>query len=505
MKTVNKLINFFTSTYYDNIKYKHATASLLKIFFERANKTTQTVSNLGNVYRNSKWSDLKIQNIKTTHVWSFIKTFMLFILLFISLYLIVFRLDNSSSSTFLKPLAFAWSYVADWTIYLFTLISLFFYYLQAKVTSYLDKVYATVFGSTLFNNDLPAPINNINNNSEQVSNKLEVAFSPIHVNLKGAENVVRQAYRVSDVMIELNQTTPKLSSDYPLFKNTNRVISAYLEVSRPSIPKSQETFSLSKLESSFTEKVESSLANSVYKLRLDGNSLTKANTNSDLSNILDYSINENLSVAKQSRWLLRSLPVSECLSNSNFTYTQAKLLVGNAAHNSLISSKNIWASSKANDLFSISSAGFNNSLSTNSIKLSSLVNYFEDSRSFINKKSYFTLQPRFSTTSLNYTLSNNISTDQPLVYNLNDAMLLDFNLVLLSNTLSAGSSSLLSNSHQSDLGDNLFITSDYLNYFTASHDNFVISLNTTNFSNNASFNFFDIQELDNSFCSNITL
>jgi hypothetical protein len=102
-------------------------------------------------------------------------------------------------------------------------------------------------------------------------------------------------------MVELNQTAPKLDGNYPLFQNTNRVISAYLEVSRPSIPRSQEAFSLSKLELSFTEKVEASLANSAYKLRLDGNSLTKANVNSDLPNVLDYSINENLSVAKQSR------------------------------------------------------------------------------------------------------------------------------------------------------------------------------------------------------------
>ena len=109
---MNKLVNFFTSTYYDNIKYKHSTASLLKIFFERANKTTQTVASLGNVYRNSKWSDLKVQNIKVTHIRGFLVALVLFISFIILCYLLVFRSENSTISTLLKPLTFLWSYLS---------------------------------------------------------------------------------------------------------------------------------------------------------------------------------------------------------------------------------------------------------------------------------------------------------------------------------------------------------------------------------------------------------
>ena len=502
MRTINKLINFFTSTYYDNIKYKHSTASLLKIFFERANKTTKTVANLGNVYRNSKWSDLKIQNIKTTHVWSFTKTFILLTLIFILFYLTVFRLDNSLFTTFIKPLALVWSYIADWTIYFFTLISLFFYYLQARLTSYLNKIYSSIFGNFLFSNNLPTSTDSNNTNSNLVC-KSDLSLVSDRVNLKGAENIVRHAYKVSDLMLKLNQTELRITTQYPLFKNTNRLISAYLEVSKPNHTQSYKTFSLSNLESSFIQKLDLSLSNSVYKLNLNSNYLNSSNNS--LTNILDYSINENLSVAKQSRWLLRNIPVSECLSNSNFTYTQAKSLLGNASYNSLISSKNIWASNKANNLLFVSLSSFNESLNASSTELSSLINYFEDSRNFINKKAYYTLQPRLNTTKLVPIVSLDNSLANEPILTLQDTILLDLNLLLLGNTLSAGSYINITNNLNSVNNANLFTSNDYLTYFTNSHDNFVISLNNTSFNNNHSFSFFNIQKLNTILNPNIIL
>ena len=155
---MNKLVNFFTSTYYDNIKYKHSTASLLKIFFERANKTTQTVASLGNVYRNSKWSDLKVQNIKVTHIRGFLVALVLFISFIILCYLLVFRSENSTISTLLKPLTFLWSYFADWTVYFFTSISLFFYYIQLKVSCYMNSIYSALFNRKFSNQSSTVPV-----------------------------------------------------------------------------------------------------------------------------------------------------------------------------------------------------------------------------------------------------------------------------------------------------------------------------------------------------------
>jgi hypothetical protein len=64
MSLKDQLINFFTTKYYNNLKYSNRTLAALRIFFERTTKYTTSMSTLGNVYRNSKWSDFKVQNIK---------------------------------------------------------------------------------------------------------------------------------------------------------------------------------------------------------------------------------------------------------------------------------------------------------------------------------------------------------------------------------------------------------------------------------------------------------
>ena len=47
-----------------SLKVNNNITSYLKIFFERSNKLSNTVSSFGNVFKNSKWSDFQTQNIK---------------------------------------------------------------------------------------------------------------------------------------------------------------------------------------------------------------------------------------------------------------------------------------------------------------------------------------------------------------------------------------------------------------------------------------------------------
>ena len=55
----------------------------LKIFFERLTKVPTTFTALGNTYRNSKWTDLSIQNIKIKHI-SDLRLFSFLIILFLA-------------------------------------------------------------------------------------------------------------------------------------------------------------------------------------------------------------------------------------------------------------------------------------------------------------------------------------------------------------------------------------------------------------------------------------
>lgn len=367
----------------------------------------------------------------------------------------------------------------------------------------------TVVGKSLSTDQDYLPIDAMNptNNANTSKPFSGFEFSSHHLNLKGSETVVRQAYRVSDVMLELSYKPADEMRGYVALKGANRVISAYLETTKIKSSSSRfKPFRLTDLEVSFIDNIGLSSSGLAYKTRLDANSLAKSYSDKNLSNLIDYSINENLSVAKQSRWLLRNLPVSECLSNSNFTYTQAKSLIGNPVYNSTISSKNIWASSNINNMATRISTNPTNFLSTHSGNLSSLINYFEDSRSFLNKKAYFTLQPRFNSTTLSTSINNltNATSTKHSFADMQEVLLLDANLLLLGNTLSSGNS-MYDNTNVNQSQGSLFVSSDYLNYFTSSHDSFVISLNTTNTTCNDSFKFFSSQELGKSFDYKVNL
>ncbi len=54
MRYIDKIVNYFASSYMNNSKLKNYPSALLRLFFERNNKLVNTISNLGNVFKNSK-------------------------------------------------------------------------------------------------------------------------------------------------------------------------------------------------------------------------------------------------------------------------------------------------------------------------------------------------------------------------------------------------------------------------------------------------------------------
>ena len=73
---------------------------------------------------------------------------------------------------------------------------------------------------------------------------------------------------------------------------------------------------------------------------------------------------------------------------------------------------------------------------------------------------------------------------------LSEALFLDMNTLLAGNTLSYNVPNTNKSFSYTNSNSNLFLTNDYLNYFSSSLDNFVISLNSTSANNTISFNFY---------------
>lgn len=368
---------------------------------------------------------------------------------------------------------------------------MFFYNLQVRLENYVNQLHLFIFGGakTCLKEDLPTP----NKVEEVISNeekKLVTNFMSKNPNLKGAEGLVKHAYKVSNIMIELSHD-PQIRKQTVNFTGTNRVISAYLEVSSNNSTARTPAFALHNLESSFIDSIDSGMSSMAYKLRLNGKSLASSNVDKILHTAVNQSISDSLSIAKQTRWLTRNLPVSECLSVSNFTYTQAKILVGNPLFNSAASSKNIWSSSKANDLLLFAGLPSDIALHGSNVTQSSAINHFEDSRSYLNKKAYITLQPGLNITALSSAIGGPSTSFENYsnVSSQTELLPLDMNTLLASTTLSSGSVIVPVFSGNNITERNLLLTDDYLNYFVSSYDNLVISLNTTNVgrSNNLGF------------------
>jgi hypothetical protein len=77
MRLYKSLFTLLTSTYLSNARYNNNVAAYLRLFFERNTKLTSPAELFGNVFRNSKWSDLKKINIKVSFWETFINTLLL--------------------------------------------------------------------------------------------------------------------------------------------------------------------------------------------------------------------------------------------------------------------------------------------------------------------------------------------------------------------------------------------------------------------------------------------
>jgi hypothetical protein len=168
------------------------------------------------------------------------------------------------------------------------------------VNNYLNNLYASLFG---YNNtqDLPSETSLPAVVKEQNTNKLDVSFSNNNVNLDDADTLIRQAYKVSDIMTELSYTPTDLKGKSPIFQNTNRIVSAYLEVCGTEIKRVSANFNLYSLESNFIDNVSSGVDSLAYKISLNAKDMNVNGSDNSLHTILHYSIEQNLSVGKQTR------------------------------------------------------------------------------------------------------------------------------------------------------------------------------------------------------------
>ena len=457
MKFSSKFINFFSSKYYSNIKYNHSFASLLRIFFERAAKFQNTVSNLGNVYRNSKWSDLKVQNIKQLHLTSFVTILLSSIALLIFLFQIIFVFDATSYSSLTSVLFWPIVYSLDILSYAWLCIALALYTASNKA----QLTFSTYFYDVVISRSSLAPTKNIN--LRAISASIDIPSSITSNNID--KNWIELAHSLYRAKLSLNITTPTavnsntlVSVDPSLPSN----LSIFLRTNGSSYIATSQVTPLSSNRIKYYANASSASLNSVgFNNNLTLSAL--ASSNSLLAHSYENAIKENLSVANQTRWALKMSPVSHKLINDNFNFTQAKSLIGSSVVNSLSSSNNIWNSSNLQNVSNLEGLLLPSNLTN--------LNSFEDSRLWVSKK--YSFSSSTADYSLFYTASNPVDiTSENNYKSVLSAYLLDYEL--MSSNLSLFSTI---QQKQSSL-DSLLYTPDSTVY-QDSYNNYLLALSST--------------------------
>lgn len=314
MSSLNKVICFFTTKYYNNLKYSNRILSTTRIFFERTTKFTQTLSSLGNVYRSSKWSDLSAQNIKFSSLRQYASAILGFILTILVLFLMV-RSYNFS----LKDILFLFTNILytiqDVLYYLILIMLSFINFIFLKLSFLIKKIVPLPFHKGVPTS--PTPSASVGSTYKPGSRG--VPLSDLKFSNKGLPNLWQDDIILSTLFLQKSLLLlPKLDYQMPPLLTSRRdyVVSLNLSNNDPvnkEIPlilynNSRNEFLLKKQSRGFGMLQSESKLLSFYKNKefsimstLSPNYLTFSNLDfMDYKSIIS-NVNNNLVLAKQSR------------------------------------------------------------------------------------------------------------------------------------------------------------------------------------------------------------
>ena len=355
MNYFDRLTNFFLNKYQNNLKYRHSLLSYLKLFFERNTKDNSTFSTLGNVFRNSKWTDLKVQNIKTTFIRQFYLIFTLVLTLLLmkstDLYFVLFDL-------YVVVLNLVLNFVdlASITYVLFIYLLFPFLYNPSSLVTYNNT-----------------KLSNLSDYTPSSTETLSMGDYDLTKNLYKTTQLVGGFSNISLQNHEQGFKTPTSNNRSLNYQPTLHGIDSLESNKQLNMP-------LRHLNQ---------LLNNKYFLVVSSN------------------FSKDLDLMKTDRWLLKNSLISEDLIRNTNSYTSTKRLIGSNVTSSQLSSKNVWASTNLNKLNSSNLNTFlvntDNSvggfLQLSHINNANLINFnfFEESRLFTFNKYLHSNKTRLNT------------------------------------------------------------------------------------------------------------
>ena len=321
MRYINKVLTYFNSSYTNSTRYNSHISNLLRILFERNNKVKSTVSNLGNVFKNSKWTDFKTQNIKESLIKEWVFVFLLFLFIFLS-YSILLGLSGNNSlirsipfvNKLIEVFMEVWVPFTNYIDYIAMCIGSYYFFFMFNARSKFFNEQARLIDTVILD-------------SKSGTKKFK---SQQDLNIKAAYG--SNTTSNNETLKSLTTTNGELnlvSADYNDFKT--------LSTHSDALPLIQNFttkvwFIVIKNSNSIEHQKSNNLGEANYipvindktlQLTLEPYTIAKIQKNTQFipSNL---NIMSQLSLAKQDRWFLKNSLLSDSLSKSSNNFTQSK-------------------------------------------------------------------------------------------------------------------------------------------------------------------------------------
>ena len=386
MHKFKRLFNYYLSAYWNNPRTLSSMYSFLKLFFERNNKVDSTVAAFGNVFRNSKWSNLQVQNIKKL----FIKQWLGFFV--VILFTVIFLFTYSSTSFYATTLNFFYfkQILNDVLTNVYYLLGCFVYQIYLIV----NKSFTTNYERTLSTN---YPTSQTNVNLLSGGSVLSTASKSSNQNLFLLQKTMNTLYNLTNnTTFQTQAARVQVQAITTTFRNNiyfNTLISSSTKTTTCSADFSENNFVLgSHLNPILNQTLNTvTTLNELYSDKLFTNDPM-------LTEVLPANLNN---IAKQQRWLTRNFWSNQNIVSNSNSVTESKNFIQNPLTNTSLIDTNIWLSNKLTNFETEKSTLLFQKLKTN-YDLVTMFNFFENSRFFVNQRyTYFNQLPnQFVTSSI---------------------------------------------------------------------------------------------------------
>lgn len=363
-----KYIDRITSKFYSNSRYTSSFFYTLKFFFEKNTKHFNAVDKLGNVYRSSKWVDLKLQNLNATSLMRLI----FFIFFFIIISLSITKLGSSFFVDLFEAPQKLVLYIIDSAYYSWLLIVALSHSIAAKIRNYTMSYVLKVITISNYLNPLrnqkafnaqPSRRSTPSSNSGLLKNTRTSANNYLLLpGLVGFYNLETAIIRLERSLFNYKKLldNPSLIVKSSLNKKPSKFdaelnsLKLYQDtmafVKDPKYETPSTTPYIMDLEDSFCNDLDIKHSN-LYKLTYSGSVSHNIFVSFKFSAERNLTSNTtaNLALGKENRWLSKSNIFSNNLIKPLNSLNQAKKYINNPLFSSFSLNRNLWVSTKVTD------------------------------------------------------------------------------------------------------------------------------------------------------------